>query len=62
MSLQSLAETALATLVLALLALLWPRLPRPTLLAVAEVEPVRVARALWRTPQILGPPRVALHA
>jgi hypothetical protein len=49
-----------ATLVLALLALLWPRLPRPTLLAVAEVAASRIARALWRTPLIVGPPRVAL--
>ena len=53
---------AAATLVLALLALLWPRLPRPTLLAVAELAPARIARALWRSPLILGPPRPALHA
>ena len=62
LTLQSFAETATATLVLALLALLWPRLPRPTLLAVAEVPPARIARALWRTPGILGPPRPRLHA
>ena len=49
-----------ATLVLALLALLWPRLPRPTLLPVAELAPARISRALWRTPLILGPPRLAL--
>jgi hypothetical protein len=49
-----------ATLVLALLALLWPRLPRPTLLAVADVTPSRIARGLWRTPLIIGPPRAAL--
>ena len=49
-----------ATLVLALLALLWPRLPRPTLLAVADVTPRRIARGLWRTPLIIGPPRFAL--
>jgi hypothetical protein len=49
-----------ATLVLALLALLWPRLPRPTLLAVAELASARIARALWRTPLIVGPPRPAL--
>ena len=50
------------TLVLALLVLLWPRLPRPTVLAVAELATARVARALWRTPLIIGPPRLALHA
>jgi len=50
-----------ASLVLALLALLWPRLPRPTLLAVAELAPSRVARALWRSPLILGPPRAVLR-
>ncbi len=49
-----------ATIVLALLALLWPRLPRPTLLAVAELGPARIARAMWRTPLISGPPRIAL--
>ena len=57
------AQTAVeleATLVLALLALLWPRLPRPTLLAVAEIAVSRIARALWRTPLIIGPPRLAL--
>ena len=48
------------TLVLALLALLWPRLPRPTLLAVADVAPARISRALWRVPHLTGPPRAAL--
>jgi hypothetical protein len=51
-----------ATLVLALLALVWPRLPRPSLLAIAEVASARIARALWRTPLCSGPPRLALHA
>ena len=51
-----------ATMVLALLALLWPRLPRPTLTAVAEMPPARMRRALWRSPLILGPPRLAFHA
>lgn len=51
-----------ATMVLALLALLWPRLPRPTLTAVAEVPAAQIRRALWRSPLILGPPRLALHA
>jgi len=50
----------LATVALALLALLWPRLPRPTLRAVAEIAALRIRRALWRTPLILGPPRAAL--
>jgi len=48
------------TLVLALLALLWPRLPRPTLLAVADVAPARISRALWSVPHLTGPPRAAL--
>lgn len=50
-----------ATLVLALLALVWPRLPRPTLLATAEDARARIARALWRSPLLTGPPRHALH-
>jgi len=50
----------LATIALALLALLWPRLPRPALRAVAEIAGLRVTRALWRSPLILGPPRAAL--
>ena len=49
-----------STLVLALLALLWPRLPRPTLLAVADVGQLHVNRALWRIPLLTGPPRAAL--
>jgi len=49
-----------STLVLALLALVWPRLPRPSLLAVADVVGVRKARALWDAPQLTGPPRHAL--
>jgi hypothetical protein len=47
------------TLVLALLALLWPRLPRPTLLAIADVRPAHVTRALWRAAHLTGPPRAA---
>jgi hypothetical protein len=47
------------TLVLALLALLWPRLPRPTLIAVADVGPAHISRALWRAPHLTGPPRAA---
>jgi len=48
------------TLVLALLALLWPRLPRPTLLAIADVLAMRAARALWDAPLLTGPPRATL--
>ncbi len=58
-STESLFEAA--TMVLALLALLWPRLPRPTLVAVAEFTPARIRRSLWRSPLILGPPRRDLH-
>lgn len=50
----------LATIALALLAALWPRLPRPTLRPVADVAAMRIARGLWRSPLILGPPRAAL--
>jgi hypothetical protein len=49
------------TLALALLALIWPRLPRPDLLAGAEVGSARIARALWTTPLPTGPPRSALR-
>ncbi len=48
-----------STLVLALLALLWPRLPRPSLLAVADVGPLQMNQALWRIPLLTGPPRAA---
>ena len=51
-----------ASLVLALLALLWPRLPRPSLSVIAEFPAARIRRALWRSPLILGPPRADLHA
>lgn len=42
----------------ALLVTLWPRLPRPTRRIVADLVPQRVALAQWRSPLILGPPRV----
>lgn len=42
----------------ALLVTLWPRLPRPTRRFVADLLPQRVALAQWRSPLILGPPRV----
>ena len=51
-----------STLVLALLAMVWPRLPRPTLLAIAELALARIARALWHAPQLTGPPRASLRA
>ncbi|MDQ2952893.1 MAG: hypothetical protein M3R54_11595 [Chloroflexota bacterium] len=51
-----------ATLVLALPALVWPRLPRPTLLATADVATLRIARDLWHAPQLTGPPRISLRA
>jgi hypothetical protein len=51
-----------ATFALALLVFAWPRLPRPALLAVGEVAPARLARALWRSPHILGPPRALLRS
>jgi hypothetical protein len=51
-----------AGLVLALLALLWPRLPRPHLLAVAELAAAGIARALWQAPHLTGPPKGALPA
>ena len=42
----------------ALLVTLWPRLPRPTRRFVADLVSQRVALAQWRSPLILGPPRV----
>jgi hypothetical protein len=42
---------------IALLVIAWPRLPRPTLLALGEVALARIAGAQWRSPLILGPPR-----
>jgi hypothetical protein len=50
-------DAATFALALALLVFAWPRLPRPTRRAVAELSPARVARAQWRAPLILGPPR-----
>lgn len=58
---ESLFDTA-GGLVLALLAVLCPRLPRPTLAAVAELAPAHIAGALWRSPLMLGPPVADLHA
>ena len=50
-------DSATFALILALLVFAWPRLPRPTRHALAELAPARVARAQWRSPLILGPPR-----
>ena len=46
-----------ATLVLALMSIVGPRLPRPTLIVAAELERARVVRALWDAPLLTGPPR-----
>ena len=51
---------AMTGLVIALMALAWPRLPRPDLIPIAELPLARIARALWRAPLILGPPRPVL--
>ncbi len=49
-----------STLVLALGALLWPRLGRPTLRAVAELDLPRLLPAQWRGPGLRAPPRPSL--
>ena len=43
---------------LALLVIAWPRLPRPTRRLIAELAPARIALAQWRSPLLLGPPRI----
>ncbi len=43
---------------IALLVTLWPRLPRPTRRPTWELAPARLAGAQWRSPLILGPPRL----
>lgn len=58
---ESLFELA-GTLVLALLALAVPRLPRPALREIADLAPARVATARSHAATIHGPPRAALHA
>lgn len=55
---QDVVDTATFALVLALLTFVWPRLPRPSRRAIAELAPARIAGAQWRSPLILGPPRV----
>jgi hypothetical protein len=54
---EHLTDVASYAFVLALLTFGWPRLPRPTRRAVAELAPARVARSQWHSPLILGPPR-----
>jgi len=55
--LEHLSDAATFAFVLALLTFAWPRLPRPTRRPIAELAPARIARAQWRSPLILGPPR-----
>jgi len=54
---EHLSDMATFAFVLALLTFVWPRLPRPTRRAVAELATMRVAQAQWLSPLILGPPR-----
>jgi hypothetical protein len=51
------SDAATFAFVLALLTFVWPRLPRPTRRVVADLAPQRIARAQWRSPLILAPPR-----
>jgi hypothetical protein len=51
-----------AGIALALLAFVWPRLPRPAPVRIAPVTAARIAGPLWRAPQLTGPPRQRLHA
>lgn len=50
------------TLVLALLAFAVPHLSRPTLRAVGELVPIRLARARGHRASVHGPPRTTLQA
>jgi hypothetical protein len=54
---EHLSDAATFAFVLALLTFVWPRLPRPTRRAVAELAALRVAQGQWRSPLNLGPPR-----
>lgn len=49
--------TDVALLVMALLVVGWPRLPRPTRRPAADLAAPRIANALWSAPLLLGPPR-----
>jgi hypothetical protein len=55
---EQLVDLATYAFVLAILIFAWPRLPRPARHPVAEVATARIARAQWRSPLILSPPRV----
>jgi hypothetical protein len=55
---EHLVDVATYAFVLALLTFAWPRLPRPTPRPVGELAFARIACAQWRSPLILGPPRV----
>src|SRR3989442_1680580 len=48
----------LAAVAMGLLIFAWPRLPRPTRRATAEVPIPLISRALWSAPLLLGPPRI----
>jgi hypothetical protein len=48
---------SMATVAMALLIFAWPRLPRPTRRASAEIPVPLISRALWDAPLLLGPPR-----
>jgi len=61
-SLESPGQIELGGLVLASLALLLPKLPRPTRRAVATLPAVRLAASEWRAWIPLAPPRPALLA
>jgi hypothetical protein len=55
---EHLSDAATFAFVLALLTFVWPRLPRPTRRAIAELAPAPIVPAQWYTPPIIGPPRV----
>ena len=55
---EDVVDVATFAFVLALLVFVWPRLPRPAWRPAWHLAPARVARAQWRSPLILGPPRV----
>jgi hypothetical protein len=53
-------QIELGALVLATLALIVPKLPRPTRRAIAVVPAIRLLAAQWRLGAPLGPPRASL--
>jgi hypothetical protein len=61
-TLETPTQLALGGLVLATLALIIPRLPRPTRHAVAEVAPIGLHAPQWRLGAPQGPPRGHLLA